>query len=99
MAEERARGLTTEIEYTPLGRVGERELRGVVERREFRLGPLTVGRVRPRVVDIYEPDLGQRSVHIDAPPDPYLRALRWTCLLLAGAWIAGRLARRRHTRT
>ena len=99
MAEEGTRWRTTEVEYAPLGRVGEREFHGVVERREFRLGPLTVGRIRPRAVEVYEPDLGRRSVHVEAPPDPYLRALRWTLLLLVGAWLAGRLARRRHTRS
>lgn len=99
MAEERTRRITTEVEYAPLGRVGDRELRGVVERRELHLGPLTVGRTRPRALDVYEPGRGHRTVAIEVPPDPYLRALRWTLVLLAGAWLVGALARRRHTRT
>jgi len=99
MPERGVRRVATEVEYTSLGRAGERELRGIVERRELRLGPLRVGRARVRAVDVYEPGLGHRSVAVPTPADPYVRVLRWTLILLATTWLAGALARRRHTQS
>ncbi|MGE0135310.1 MAG: hypothetical protein AB7L91_04785 [Dehalococcoidia bacterium] len=98
MSDRRPRPLTTDREHVALGRIGEREFRGVVERRELRLGPLRVGRVRPQSVDVFQPGQGHRPVRIDAPSDPYLRALRWTLVMVVGAVAVRVLARRRHTR-
>ncbi|MBX7111767.1 MAG: hypothetical protein K1X87_07955 [Dehalococcoidia bacterium] len=96
--QERDRHRPGNVEDTPLGRVGDRELRGVVERREIRLGPVVFGRVRPRAVDVYEPGLGRRTVQVDAPVDPYLRALRWVLVMVVLAWVAGAVIGRTRTR-
>ncbi|MGE0228938.1 MAG: hypothetical protein AB7I38_09510 [Dehalococcoidia bacterium] len=98
MAEVRSRRWTADVEYVALGTIGERELRGVVERRELRVGSLRIGRVRPRSVHVLGPSDGGRPVAVDPPPDPFLRALRWTLVVIAGAAAVRMLARGRHTR-
>ena len=93
-----SRPLSTHVEYTELGQVGERSLRGVVERRELHLGPFVIGRTRPRAVDVFEPGLGHRSIRIEAPPGPFLRAGLWVVMVAAGGWLVTMLAGRGHTR-
>ena len=110
-AEPGRRGLgalvTTEVEHAELGRHGARRLRGRVERRRLELAfgrgtqlRLTLGRVRPVAVEVYEAGASY-DVPIAVPPTPWAsgarRILLWWGLTAATLLIARRMRTMRHT--
>lgn len=99
--------LTREVEYTDLGQVGDRQLRGRTERRTLDLRRedgtkrfrLHLGRLRATAIDVYEPGQGHYAVPVRTPSDTVLTSLAAITALYVAAWGLGRLvARPRHTR-